>query len=144
MSNVVQYDFKGNIINNFTIVGHDDGLRYNPRTNTLWAVQNEDGNSNLSIINLWTGKQEIFQIGTGPHGGGYDNFDFSNNSVYLSASAPTINSKTAPAIVSLQMSREGVAPTGILIATRPPPCDYGYNRDAESPGSRLDDSESAW
>jgi hypothetical protein len=114
MSNVVEYDFKGNTINNFTIVGHNDGLRYNPHTNTLWALQNEDGNANLSIINLHTGKQEIFQLGTGPHGGGYDDIDFNNNAVYLSASAPTINPNTAPAIVLAQMSRKGVVLTGIL------------------------------
>src|SRR5271154_6542885 len=53
MSNVVEYDFKGNVIKNFAnIVGHNDGLRYNPATKELWALQNEDGNANLSIINL--------------------------------------------------------------------------------------------
>jgi len=114
MSNVVEYDFKGNTVNNFTIVGHNDGLRYNPRTNTLWAVQNEDGNANLSIINLRTGQQEVFQLGSGPHGGGYDDIDFNNNAVYLSASAPTINPNTAPVIVSLKMSRKGPVLTGIL------------------------------
>jgi hypothetical protein len=114
LSNVVEYDLKGNLIDNFTVVGHNDGLRYNPRTNTLWALQNEDGNANLSIINLQTGHQEIFQLGTGPHGGGYDDIDFNNNAVYLSASAPTINPNTAPAIVSLQMNRKGVVLTGIF------------------------------
>jgi hypothetical protein len=114
MSNVVEYDFKGNMVNNFTIVGHNDGLRYNPRTNNLWALQNEDGNANLSIINLRNGHQEILQLGTGPHGGGYDDIDFNNNAVYLSASAPTINPNTAPAIVSLQMNRKGTVLTGIL------------------------------
>src|SRR5215472_1004679 len=76
MSNVVEYDFKGNTVNIFTIVGHNDGLRYNSRTNTLWAVQNEDGNANLAIINLGTGQQQVSQLGTGPHGGGYDDIDF--------------------------------------------------------------------
>ena len=114
MSNVVEYDFKGNTVNTFTIIGHNDGLRNNPRTNTLWAVQNEDGNANLAIINLQTGKQEISQLGTGPHGGGYDDIDFNNNAVYLSASAPTINPNTAPAIVSLRMSRKGPVLVGIL------------------------------
>ena len=113
-SNVVEYDFKGNTINTFTIVGHNDGLRYNPRTNTLWAVQNEDGNANLAIINLGTGQQQVSQLGTGPHGGGYDDIDFNNNAVYLSASAPTINPNTAPAIVSLRMSRKGPVLVGIL------------------------------
>jgi hypothetical protein len=100
MSNVVEYDFKGNLIDNFTIVGHNDGLRFNPMTNELWALQNEDGNANLSIINLKTRKQTIYQLGTGAHGGGYDDIDFNGKSVYVSASAPTINPNTAPAIVS--------------------------------------------
>src|SRR5208282_5355398 len=62
-SNVVEYDFKGNLIKNFTIVGHNDGLRFNPLTNQLWALQNEDGNANLAIINLKTEKQTIYQLG---------------------------------------------------------------------------------
>jgi hypothetical protein len=103
-SNVVEYDFKGNLIKNFTIVGHNDGLRFNPQTKQLWALQNEDGNANLSIINLLTGKQTIYQLGTGPHGGGYDDIDFNNNSIFVSASAPTINPNTAPAIVTLRLS----------------------------------------
>jgi hypothetical protein len=114
MSNVVEYDFKGNIIDNFTIVGHNDGLRFNPRTNQLWAVQNEDGNARLSIIDLNTGKRTIYELGTGPHGGGYDDIDFNNEAVYLSASAPTINPNTAPAIVSLKLTTGEPILTGIL------------------------------
>ena len=114
MSNVVEYDFKGNLIDNFTIVGHNDGLRFNPLTNELWALQNEDGNANLSIINLKTEKQTIYQLGTGAHGGGYDDIDFNNKAIYLSASAPTINPNTAPAIVSLKLTGKKAVLTGIL------------------------------
>jgi len=114
MSNVIEYDFSGNIVNNFTIVGHNDGLRFNPGGNELWAVQNEDGNANLSIIKLSNGKQKIYQLGTGPHGGGYDDIDFNNGQVYLSASAPTINPNTAPAIVSLKLQGKKTILTGIL------------------------------
>jgi len=113
-SNVVEYDFKGNLIKNFTIVGHNDGLRFNPLTNQLWALQNEDGNANLAIINLKTGAQTIYQVGTGPHGGGYDDIDFNNKAVYLSASAPAINPNTAPAIVSLKLTGKKAVLTGIL------------------------------
>jgi hypothetical protein len=113
VSNVVEYDFKGNLVKNFPIVGHNDGLRFNPLTNQLWALQNEDGNANLAIINLKTGKQVIYQLGTGPHGGGYDDIDFNNKSVYLSASAPTLNPDTAPAIVSLKLGKKPVL-SGIL------------------------------
>ncbi len=114
ISNVVEYNFKGNLIQNFTIVGHNDGLRYNPSRNDLWALQNEDGNANLSIIDLKTGKQTIYQLGTGPHGGGYDDIDFNNGAVYLSASAPTINPNTAPAIVQLKLKGKTPVLTSIL------------------------------
>jgi hypothetical protein len=114
MSNVVEYDFKGNLLKNFTVVGHNDGLRFNPRTNELWALQNEDGNANLSIINLKNGKQTIYQLGTGPHGGGYDDIDFNNKSVYLSASDSQINPNTAPAIVEFKVVHKKVELPGIL------------------------------
>ena len=114
MSNVVEYDFTGTVVKNFSIVGHNDGLRFNPMTNELWAVQNEDGNANLSIINLKSGAQKIYQLGTGPHGGGYDDIDFNNNKVYLSASAPTINPDTAPAIVSLKLAGKKAELSGIF------------------------------
>jgi len=114
ISNVVEYDFKGNLLKNFTIVGHNDGLRFNPQTNEVWALQNEDGNANLSIINLKNGKQTIYQLGTGAHGGGYDDIDFNNKSVYLSASDPQINPNTAPAIVEFKVVRKKVELPGIL------------------------------
>ena len=134
MSNIIEYDFKGNVINNFTVVGHNDGLRFNPIVgfspnppfgpnpnppfspmgNDLWALQNEDGNANLVILDLQTGQQTVYQLGTGPHGGGYDDIDFNNSMVYLSASAPTINPNTAPAIVSLNLVGGTVLLTGIL------------------------------
>jgi hypothetical protein len=114
MSNVLEYDFKGNIINNFTIVGHNDGLRFNPGGNGLWTLENEDGKDNLSIIKLSNGKQTIYQSGTGPYGGGYDDIDFNNGQVYISASAPTINPNKAPAIVSLKLKDKKVILTGIL------------------------------
>lgn len=117
MSNVIEYDFKGNLIQNFkNIVGHNDGLRYNPVTKELWALQNEDGNANLAIIDLKTGNQKIYQLGTGPHGGGYDDIDFNNKDIYISASAPTINPNTAPAIVSLTFKGKKPVLTGILSA----------------------------
>jgi hypothetical protein len=117
MSNVIEYDFKGNLIKNFNnIVGHNDGLRYNPTTKELWALQNEDGNANLVIINLKNGKQTIYQLGTGPHGGGYDDIDLNNKDIYISASAPTINPNTAPAIVSLDLKGKKPVLTSILNA----------------------------
>ncbi len=114
MSNVIEYDMKGKMVKNFPIVGHNDGLRYNPRENNLWALQNEDGNATLIIINLKNGDQTTYTLGTGPHGGGYDDIDFNNGSIYLSASAPTLMPDAAPAIVSLKLKGKTPELTGIL------------------------------
>jgi len=114
MSNIVEYDFKGNMIKDFIVVGHNDGLRFNPRENNLWALQNEDGNATLIIINLKNGDQTTYTLGTGPHGGGYDDIDFNNKSIYLSASAPTIGPDTAPAIVSVKIAGKKAEVSGIL------------------------------
>ncbi len=113
-SNIVEYDFKGNMVKDFTVVGHNDGLRYNPRENNLWAAQNEDGKSTLIIINLRNGDQTTYMLGTGPHGGGYDDIDFNNKSIFISASAPTLTPDTAPAIVSVKIAGKKAELTGIL------------------------------
>jgi hypothetical protein len=113
-SDIIEYDFQGHNLKDFMVKGHNDGLRFNPRTNQLWALQNEDGNATLILINLKTGAQTTYTLGTGPHGGGYDDIDFNNTSVYLSASAPTLMPDTAPAIVSLRLSGKKAILTGIL------------------------------
>src|SRR5216684_760469 len=49
-STIVQYDNAGNILHTYTIAGSVDGLKYNPVTGQIWALQNQDGNSTISLI----------------------------------------------------------------------------------------------
>lgn len=114
MSNIIEYDMSGHELKNISIVGHNDGLRIDPATGDLWALQNEDGNATLIIIKLKTFKQTTYTIGTGPHGGGYDDLVFDNKSVFLSASAPTHNPNTEPAIVSAKVTGTKVTLEPIL------------------------------
>src|SRR6202047_671597 len=72
MSTIVKYKMDGTVLKTFTVVGHNDGLRFNRETGDLWALQNEDGNSTLVIIEPSSGKQKTFTLGTGHHRGGYD------------------------------------------------------------------------
>jgi hypothetical protein len=99
-STLVEYDFNGNVLNKVFVPGHNDGLKINPQTGDLWALQNEDGNATLVIYNAqnFTAKQKYF-LGTGPHGGGYDDIVFLNGNVYFSASNPLNNPNNEPAIV---------------------------------------------
>ena len=93
-STIVQYDKAGNIEHTYTIAGSVDGLKYNPYTGQIWALQNQDGNSTLSLIDPVTHKV------TGPLSyanpsatSGYDDVVFKGNKVFLSYTNPT-----APAI----------------------------------------------
>lgn len=114
-STIIKYDFNGNILAQVNIIGHNDGLKINPQTGDVWSLQNEDGNANLQILDAQTLaiKQEFF-LGTGPHGGGYDDITFLNGNVYFSCSNPTHNPNNEPAIVQFTSSGNNFTLTPIL------------------------------
>jgi hypothetical protein len=99
-SQVVQYNMDGTVAYTYTVTGHNDGLKINPQTHLVWALQNEDLNPNLVIINPQTHQQMQYYFGPTPHGGGYDDIVFKGCQVYISASNPANNPNTGPAIVS--------------------------------------------
>jgi hypothetical protein len=103
-SQVVEYDMEGNALQTYTVLGHNDGLKTNPWTQQLWALQNEDQNPNLVIINPDTHEQKMYTFGPTPHGGGYDDLVFRDCKVYISASNPANNPNTGPAIVSAHLN----------------------------------------
>jgi hypothetical protein len=98
-STIVEYKMNGDVVRTYSVVGHNDGLRVNPRTKKLWALQNEDGNPNLVIINPTNGNRTVYSFGPTPHGGGYDDIAFRGSDVFLSASNPANNPNFAPAVV---------------------------------------------
>ncbi|HET7891213.1 MAG TPA: hypothetical protein VFL34_06795 [Candidatus Sulfotelmatobacter sp.] len=98
-STIVEYKMNGDVVRTYTVKGHNDGLRLNPRTKKLWAMQNEDGNPNLAIINPVNGTKAVYTFGPTPHGGGYDDIAFRGDDVFLSASNPANNPNYAPAVV---------------------------------------------
>lgn len=103
-STIVQYSLSGTVERTFSVVGHNDGLRLQPGTNKLWALQCEDANPNLVIINLASGKQTRYTFPPTPHGGGYDDVAFFNRQIFITASNPTLNSQginVYPALVSV-------------------------------------------
>jgi hypothetical protein len=101
MSDIVTYDLFGTKVHDLTIAGHNDGLKINPITGDLWALQNEDANATLIVINVNTYATATSVLGTGPHGGGYDDLVFDGQNVFISASNPPNNPNTAPAIVNI-------------------------------------------
>lgn len=116
-STIVEYDRNGNVITTYSVKGHNDGLKVNPNTHQLWAMQNEDANPNLVIIDPKTQTQTVYTFGPTPHGGGYDDIAFWGNEVFVSASNPSNNPNTAAAIVKAQISGSTVNVTGIMAGT---------------------------
>jgi len=102
-SQIVEYNAAGKVKRNLTVTGHNDGLRLDPTTHQLWALQNEDANPNLVVIDPITGFTVQYTFAAKPpHGGGYDDMVFTNGAVYISASNPTLDAKgnsIGPAIV---------------------------------------------
>src|ERR1022692_1428674 len=98
-STIVEYKMNGDVVRTYSVVGHNDGLRVNPRTKKLWVLQNEAGNPNLVIINPTNGHRTVYTFGPTPHGGGYDDIAFRANDIFLSASNPANNPNFAPAVV---------------------------------------------
>jgi len=102
-SQVVEFTLQGRQVHTFTVHGHSDGLKVNPYTHELWALQNEDANPNLVIIDPRSGAQREYIFGPTPHGGGYDDMAFRDCKAFISASNPANNPNIAPAIVSARI-----------------------------------------
>jgi hypothetical protein len=49
---IVQYDLNAKELTRYTVPGHNDGLMARSDTNELWAMSNEDGSPELTIIGL--------------------------------------------------------------------------------------------
>jgi len=102
-SQIVEYKMDGTVVYTYTVPGHSDGLKVDPSTHLLWAVQNEDANANIVIINPENHQQKLYTFGPTLHGGGYDDLVFRGCKVYASASNPANNPNNGPAIVSLRL-----------------------------------------
>jgi hypothetical protein len=93
-SNIVQYSSTGQLIRTYEIAGSNDGLKFNPFDNTLWALRNQDGNPALTTIDINKGTMtDFFYADATLHGGGYDDVVFVNDQAFLSASNPKLNSQ---------------------------------------------------
>jgi hypothetical protein len=107
-SQVVEYNMDGSVVHTYTVPGHNDGLKVDPSTHLLWALQNEDANANLVIIHPKTHQQKLYTFGATLHGGGYDDIVFRGCEVYISASNPAHNPNSGPAIVKIHLDENTV------------------------------------
>jgi hypothetical protein len=104
-STIVELSASGEVKRSFSVPGHNDGLRI-VGDGKLWALQNEDANPNLVVIDLESGEQTPYQFAPTPHGGGYDDIVVVRGEVYLTASNPNLNAagvNVFPALVRARL-----------------------------------------
>jgi hypothetical protein len=114
-STVVRFNAAGAVVQTFSVPGHNDGLKVDPKTHLLWALQNEDGNPNLVVINPAAGTETQYTFGPVANGGGYDDITFLHGKVYLSESNPANNPNTAPAVVQAKLRGTAVDVSPVLV-----------------------------
>jgi len=108
-STIVQYKLNGEVRHTYSIAGSVDGLKVDPRNGHVWALQNQDGNATLSVINPKTHTV----AGPIPYAvksatEGYDDVVFRLNQVFMSYTNPA--SPTDPII---QLLKNGSDPLGV-------------------------------
>jgi hypothetical protein len=113
-STIVEFNTAGAVVQTFSVPGHNDGLKIDPRTHRLWALQNEDGNPNLVVIDPATGAETKYTFGPVADGGGFDDITFLGGKAYLSESNPANNPNTAPAVVRATLSGSMVNVSPVL------------------------------
>jgi sugar lactone lactonase YvrE len=84
---VAQYDFTGKLLQQLPFPGYVDGLRYDDERGLVWVLQNQDGNSVLTLIDL-KGKQTNYAYGVTSTMRGYDDVAFLNGAIFMSYTNP--------------------------------------------------------
>jgi hypothetical protein len=110
-STVVNYGTDGAVRHTYSIAGSVDGLKIEPKTGLVWAMQNQDGNSTLTLIDPKNGitpnSPLHYKVASSTRG--YDDVVFRDGQIFLSytnpvsASDPTIQrleNRTSPLIVT--------------------------------------------
>lgn len=119
-STIAEYDLAGNVLNTFSALGSADGVRYNPYTNLLWVLQNQDGNSALETIDPTTGATTHYTYTSPLANRGYDDVNFTGGKAYLSFSNPANSTDAStPVIFQATLGAGTVGLTSILNAGGP-------------------------
>ena len=90
-STVVRYSPMGAVLNTWTIKGNVDGLNIDPTSGLVWGLQNNDGNSALTVINPITNATTPYTYGntyTNVANRGFDDLVFSHGNAFISETNP--------------------------------------------------------
>ncbi len=113
---VAQYATSGQLLQTFSVPGHNDGLRIDPTNNQVFALQNQDGNPSLTTINPTTGAEQTYSLPSINGGGGYDDLAFLNGQIFIDPSSPTLNNgvNQTPVLATLSLNGGQAAVTPVL------------------------------
>jgi len=124
-SDIVQFSPSGKVLKTFKVKGRNDGLKFNPFDGKIYALQNEDGNPYLTLIDPVTGTMTTYNYSTPPaHGGGYDDIVFLNGQIFISASNPILQPPTKgapngqniyPSIIAATLVGNQINTTAVLM-----------------------------
>lgn len=92
-STVVRYSPTAVVQQTWTIAGNVDGLRLDP-TGMTWALQNNDGNSTLTLLKAGSSTMSLLTYGnsyTNVANRGFDDAVFTNGNTFLSETNPASN-----------------------------------------------------
>jgi hypothetical protein len=119
-STVVQYSLNGTVRHTYSIAGSVDGLKIDPETGLVWAMQNQDGNSTLTLIDPKHGitPDSPLHYAVTSQTQGYDDVVFRGKQIFLSYTNPSgpgdptiriLKNRTSPLQVSpvLTMGADG-------------------------------------
>ena len=88
-STIVQYSASGAELHRYNLAGYVDGLKLDPYTGQMWALQNQDGNSTLTTIDPVTHVVDgPFHYAVRSSAQGYDDVVFRGGQVFLSYTNP--------------------------------------------------------
>jgi hypothetical protein len=88
---VAQYDYDGNLLNQYAFPGYVDGLRYDAERDLIWVLQNQDGNSALTLLDRnGFSKQLSYAVKSSTQG--YDDVAFLNGAIFMSYTNPVLPS----------------------------------------------------
>jgi hypothetical protein len=94
-STVVEYTKSGNVVDSDILPGYVDGLKVNPYTGDVWALQNQDGNSTLTLIQHGTGHFDgplAYAVTSSTQG--YDDVVFQGADIFMSRTNPSTGDAT--------------------------------------------------
>ena len=117
-STIVEYTMDGQVVKQFTIPGHSDGMRADPTTHLLWVTSCEDGNPKFVTVDTNSGTITPYTIPATPHGGGLDDLYFLNGKTFMAASNPSLNAagvNVFPALYEVALGTGKLTMTPVLM-----------------------------